>query len=735
MSINALRALFCLGASLTAPLAASAFAQTPASGNAASVPGDPSVAQQMETRQRLTEAISRIASNPNDAAAFSQAGRAALQLGDPRAALGFLARAELLSPRDPVIKAALGAAMVQLEDPVQALRFFDAAVALGGLDRAYLAERGLAYDLLGDQVRAQADYANAATFAPSAEVTRRHAVSLGISGRVDDAVIMLAPLLRAQDRGAWRSRAMILAMNGRGDEARQIAAATMPAQLASALTPYFNLMDRLTPQQLAAAAHFGRFPRYEVVAAQPVRTAPRVQVAAASPASGAASGARRGRRTAGDQIAQARGQDRRNRPRNASSTVTPVGTVAGSAAAPAAVSAPPVANAPRTQAPAAAPSIAPRTLPPQPAPAPSPTPVRPTILQPSLRPTIVQPAPNVAVTPSPVVPVPTPAPAAAPIPGAGQMRVAAAPVASPSVTPSAQTQVAPPPSPAVAPVPPPVASAGNNGSTAPTYGPADVGRPSVLGAPQTAASALPPVAALAPAAGPVSIELPPRSAGSIATAMQSPNVAAPQTPAPAPTSAQSALAPSTPASDTVVLEGWSLAGLASSVEVPEAERAAAAQGLSIDELDRIAAEGRRRAAEAEARRRAQAEQRAREERTAQEAARAAAATERAAEAAREREAQERLRSQPARQWVQIATGADANALRFDYRRLAQRNAEIFRGQSGATAVWNRSRRLVVGPFPSAAAARAWLARYRAAGGDGFVWASEAGEDVTPLPAR
>src|SRR3546814_12975210 len=76
---------------------------------------------------------------------------------------------------------------------------------------------------------------------------------------------LLAPQLRRSDRAAWRSRAMILAMNGRNDEATQIVRATLPPQLAENILPYLLRMDRLNPAQMAAAAHFGRFPSGEQI--------------------------------------------------------------------------------------------------------------------------------------------------------------------------------------------------------------------------------------------------------------------------------------------------------------------------------------------------------------------------------------------------------------------------------------------------------------------------------------
>lgn len=172
-----------------------------------------------------------------------------------------------------------------------------------------------------------------------------------------------------------------------------------------------------------------------------------------------------------------------------------------------------------------------------------------------------------------------------------------------------------------------------------------------------------------------------------------------------------------------------MADMVADIAVPEAERRAAAAGLSADQLadvmaDNIAAQAR---AEEEARTRAAAER----ERRAAEAERA-----RAAEAAEAREERERARANPARIWVQVATGANVSALGYDCRRLARQYAAAFGSRSCSIAAWNRTHRLLVGPFRNAAAARAWLASYSDAGGDGaFVWNSDAGEEVTAVGAR
>ncbi len=58
---------------------------------------------------------------------------------------------------------------------------------------------------------------------------------------------------------------------------------------------------------------------------------------------------------------------------------------------------------------------------------------------------------------------------------------------------------------------------------------------------------------------------------------------------------------------------------------------------------------------------------------------------------------DKKKANPARIWVQIATGSNPKALAFDYNRFAKRNAALFKGKSGSTAEWGQTRRLLVGP--------------------------------------
>jgi len=87
---------------------------------------------------------------------------------------------------------------------------------------------------------------------------------------------------------------------------------------------------------------------------------------------------------------------------------------------------------------------------------------------------------------------------------------------------------------------------------------------------------------------------------------------------------------------------------------------------------------------------------------------------------------------PKRYWVQIATGSNLNALKFDYRRMTKKQPDLFKSQTAWTSPWGQTRRLVVGPFADFKAAKVFEADLRKSGGDGFAWASADGVEVNEL---
>lgn len=567
-------------------------------------------------RTLLSSSLARIASNNSDTSALLDAGRASIDLEDYRAAVGFLVRAEQANPRDGAVKAALGSAMVHMENPTRALDYFGEAQLLGASERLFLADRGLARDLLGQQDAAQRDYQLALSISPNDELTRRYALSLGISGDADRAIAMLTPQLRAQDRSAWRLRAMILAMNGRDGEATEIVNATMPPAMAQNILPYLTQMDRLNPAQQAAAAHFGRFPNGQL---GPKRKPVQVAAAVPPPPPPAATGKRPA--TSGK--------------RQVITWATPAPALATRKPDPAPVTRPPVAAASTP-----APSVA--TPPP-----PSTAAAGPPVLQSPFRQTIR----TAAASPPPTAPQPgTPVPVPAPAP------VAAVPAA-----------------------PEPIGAAvdANKGPVGPGFSIADMGRSSA--------------AVSTPAPSPVTI------------------AAAPSAP---PAETVASAAPATVAAAPLA----SLADIVGSIEIPAEELARPDNAIGADTLAKLL-DDKRKAEAAEA---------AKREKDA-----AAAKLKAEADAKAKEEAAEK-KANPARLWVQVATGANAKALATDFGKFAKKSPAIFKGKAGATTEWGKTRRLLVGPFKDRKTAQDWLADYKKAGGDGFLFNSEAGQSVDPV---
>src|SRR3546814_14101122 len=101
--------------------------------------------------------------------------------------------------------------------------------------------------------------------------------------------------------------------------------------------------------------------------------------------------------------------------------------------------------------------------------------------------------------------------------------------------------------------------------------------------------------------------------------------------------------------------------------------------------------------------------------------------------AKAKEEAAKKKANPARLWVQIATGSSLKALAFDYNRFATRHAALFKGKSGSTAERGKTRRLLVGPFANRKADNSRLRAYTQTQGARLRSPSEAGE--TPDPTK
>ena len=246
---------------------------------------------------RLAELVRRLGAAPRDLSALIEAGELSFALGDATAAAALYKRAEAIDPSNGRVKAGIARILVNGERPGEALRYFEEAQRHGAVMARYADDRGLAYDLIGEQARAQADYRLALAQGGRDndaldEIRRRYALSLGISGRQEEALAQIDPLLRRSDRGAWRARAFILAMNGDVSGANKIATSMMPRGMAGGLAAFFQRLPSLSPVDRAFAVHFGEVTpnaarladaRQVPPLAPLATTPPRVALAAAAP--------------------------------------------------------------------------------------------------------------------------------------------------------------------------------------------------------------------------------------------------------------------------------------------------------------------------------------------------------------------------------------------------------------------------------------------------------------------
>lgn len=87
---------------------------------------------------------------------------------------------------------------------------------------------------------------------------------------------------------------------------------------------------------------------------------------------------------------------------------------------------------------------------------------------------------------------------------------------------------------------------------------------------------------------------------------------------------------------------------------------------------------------------------------------------------------------PARHWVQVATGQDTAAFRFDWRRIVRNADGLLDDADAFTARWGQTNRLLTGPFDSARAAQEFVSMLAGAGVDSFRFSSEEGEQIQSL---
>jgi nucleoid-associated protein YgaU len=90
---------------------------------------------------------------------------------------------------------------------------------------------------------------------------------------------------------------------------------------------------------------------------------------------------------------------------------------------------------------------------------------------------------------------------------------------------------------------------------------------------------------------------------------------------------------------------------------------------------------------------------------------------------------------PSRIWVQVAGGANRDALPREFARLKAKAPKIFAGKTAWTTPLHATNRLLVGPFDTDAEARDFVNQLAKADLAGFSWTSPKGQAIEKLPAR
>jgi tetratricopeptide (TPR) repeat protein len=86
-------------------------------------------------------------------------------------------------------------------------------------------------------------------------------------------------------------------------------------------------------------------------------------------------------------------------------------------------------------------------------------------------------------------------------------------------------------------------------------------------------------------------------------------------------------------------------------------------------------------------------------------------------------------------WLQLASGSDASALPEQYRRIANRDRELFENISGYVADEGGRSRLLIGPFKSTADAETFAEDLSSVNIDSFSWTSAPGQVVRKLSGQ
>jgi hypothetical protein len=95
----------------------------------------------------------------------------------------------------------------------------------------------------------------------------------------------------------------------------------------------------------------------------------------------------------------------------------------------------------------------------------------------------------------------------------------------------------------------------------------------------------------------------------------------------------------------------------------------------------------------------------------------------------------RVAPAPSRLWLQLATGTDAAAMPAQFRRIASKDRDLFKGLSPYVAEEGGRARLLIGPFKNSSDAKIFADDLASIDVDATSWTSSAGQQVRKLPPQ
>lgn len=321
-----------------------------------------------------------------------------------------------------------------------------------------------------------------------------------------------------------------------------------------------------------------------------------------------------------------------------------------------------------------------------------------------------------------------------------------APAAAPPVLVAPATRVASASVPGgTAVAPPPLASQAPTILAArtpqPAPGPSFTSNPVVQAVPQPAPQPMTTPAVATASSGTATVVLPPVGQGASQPMQSVPVPAQASVPAQTPVPTQVATQPAPPpamASNAAAPTPDAFAALFAGFSAPAEEQQRPV--VAVD-LAAVAAANQRAAAEraaieakkaAEAKKLADAKKAIADRKAAAE--KKLADAKKAEDARKAKEEAKRLAANPSRTWVQVLTGGDRAKMGKEWAKLQASSADL-RGRRAYVTPWNRVYRLVTGPFPSDAAAQAFVAKLKGSGVSAFQFDSPAGQAMDGVAAK